>query len=157
MPDIAPIPSAVAFVDPKDGTLTEFGRLRWEEVRQLQTQSPIAVDPIAGAGLTAALPVTTLITTLQSGMYRVSVYLRKTVADGVASSLTPTIAFTEHGTTLAQTGAALTVDTTTANQGYVFTVYSDANADIQASVAYASNTPATMTWRYEFRVEYLGA
>ena len=155
MPEISQIPLTVPFVTPKDGTLTIFGRLRWEEVRTLQAQSPVAVS-LSDDTLTAALATTTLLTTTQSGVYRITAYLRKTVADGVSSSLTPTFSFTDRGAACARVGAALTTDTPVANASYSVDVYSDANADIQVAVAYASNTPATMTWLYEFRVEYLG-
>ena len=155
MPEISQIPLNVPFVFPKTGTLTVFGRLRWEEVRTLQAQSPVAVR-LSDDTLTAALGTTTLITTTQSGVYRITAYLRKTVADGVASSLTPTFTFTDRGAACSRVGAAFTTDTPVANASYSVDVYSDANADIQAAVAYTSNTPATMTWLYEFRVEYLG-
>ncbi len=150
------IPSGVRIVDTL-GAINEFFRFRWEELRSgFQTTPTVAGEPdLQKTGQTAALATTALYTTKTAGLYRLSYYMRKTVADGVSSSLTVTWGWTESGTALTEAQPALTTDTTAAEQSGSKLVYADANTNLTIAVAYASNTPNRMTWRIDNCVELL--
>ena len=138
------IPQGVPITD-SDGAITIFFRLLWNKLIIAFPQSP-TVGSYAVSGQTAALPLTTLYTTTAAGLYRVSFIMRKTVADGVSSSLTLTIGWVRAGLALTAVGVALVTDTTSAyQQGSVF-VRADAGTNLSISLAYASNTPAQMVY-----------
>ena len=90
---LSPIPLETPIVDPRTGNISEFFRLRWQEL----IDNSVRVSTRASAshiGKTAAVGTTTLYTTVAAGMYRLSAFLLKTIADGVNSSLTVTVGFT---------------------------------------------------------------
>lgn len=146
---------ADAAVVEQSGRITPIFRQIWQELKaNLLTVN--TRNQLSATGLTAALATTTIYTTAAPGLYRVSVVLRKTVADGAASSLTPSVTTTDQGSAVTQTGSALTTDTTTAVQGTTFIVRADQGVAIQVAVAYSSTTPAKMTYNYDWAIEQLG-
>lgn len=151
---LGPLPLGTEIVG-EDRTASLFFRLRWEELQQAASQIPTASAPYSDSGLTASLATTVLFTTRIAGMYRITYYIRKTTADGVSSSLTPTFGWTDLGAPLTAPDAALTTDTSTANQSGRREVRADANSDLTIAVTYASNTPGQMVWAIEARVELL--
>lgn len=151
---LSPIPTFAPIVDTQ-GQITTFFRLLWQALIGGWAQVPTAATPIAKTGQSASIVTSTLLATPAAGLYRVSWYLRKTVADGVASSLTMTIGWTDSGVSLTKSGSALTTDSTTAEQDGAFTVYADAASDLTYAVAYASNTPGKMTYDVRVSVEQL--
>lgn len=141
---LSPIPLGTPITN-KDGTITTVFRLLWQEIQNAFVLVPTAFS----LGLTAqnaSIATTSLLTTPASGLYRISYYLRKTVADGVSSSLTFTWGWTQGGTPLTETAAALTTDTASAHQEGSILVQADANSDLTYAVLYASNTPGTMEY-----------
>lgn len=150
---LAPIPAGVAIVD-KEGTILDFFRLRWQELVDGFQASPLA-NSIGLTGLFAALPATSVYLTKAAGLCRISYYIHKTVADGVNSSLTVTLGWTEGGVPMTHAFAALTLDTTGANQFGEWTVPADAATDLTIQIAYASNTPAKMRYLVDAWVETL--
>lgn len=149
-----PLPPYAKIVDRLTGEITDFFRLRWAQLQEAFFQAP-TIETAEDSGLTAAVSTTTVFTVLTNGLYRVSYYLRKTVADGVSSSLTFTWGWTENGTPLTEADAALTTDTASAQKSNQKLFYADASSNITFAIAYASNTPATMTYRYYVTVEQL--
>ena len=150
---LSPIPVGSAIVD-RDGTITIFFRLRWQELIAAYTQIPT----LALVELThqhATIPATSAYTTLSSGWYRVSYSIHKTVADGVASSLTVTLGWIRGGVALSQAFAALTTDTTAAQQNDSIVVHADGATDIDYGIVYSSNTPDTMRFEVGVTVELL--
>lgn len=152
---LAPIPEGTQIVD-KAGAITIFFRLRWDDLIQAAGLTP-TVARVALTGQTAAIVTTAAFTTLAAGSYEISYYLRKTVADGVNSSATVTVGWTESGIALSESAAALVTDTTSAQQSGIKTVDCDAATDITYAVAYASNTPAKMTFRITVIVKRLAS
>lgn len=149
------IPAQTPIVD-EIGRINDFMRRRWEQVRSLGSQVPSVSDGVSELGLSDALATTAVASALSTGgIYLVSYYIRKTVADGVSSSLTVTISWTEHGQVLTKTFAALTTDTTGANQADLYPIYADANTDISIAIAYASNTPNAMHYNAYARAAFL--
>jgi hypothetical protein len=150
---LGPIPAGVVIVD-DDGAITDFLRLRWQQLIDGFQQTP-SVASVLAVGQTADIATTAAFTTRTTGTYRVNYYLRKTVADGVSSSLTFTWGWTEDGVPLTSTAAALTLDTTGATQSGSLVVDADAATDLTFAVSYASNTPARMTYRIRVTTEFL--
>lgn len=91
---------------------------------------------------------------LAAGYYRVSYTMQKTTADGVSSSLTLTLGWTSAGAKT-QAFAALTLDTTAAQQNGSIVVRSDANGSLTYAIVYASNTADRMRFRFTVFVEAL--
>ena len=152
---LPPIPSNTPIADPKDGRITTFMRLRWQELVDGWAQSgSVATVPVLAQ--TAALATTSVYTTFASGDYRVSWYLRKTRADGAASSATVTIGCVDQdGQALTYTGAALTVDSVAAWQSETKQIRCVASSDLTVAVAYSSTTPGQMRYDLVVKVEQL--
>lgn len=155
MPNVlAPIPVLAAIVNPKEGTITNFFRLRWQSlIDGFQQSNNVANTPVTAQ--TAAITTTNAYVTLAAGLYRVSYYMRKTAADGVSSSLAFTLGWTDNGVPVTYTNPALTLDSVVAVQSGSSVVYADANAAITFAVAYASNTPGKMTYNLYIVIESL--
>lgn len=150
---LQPLTAGVVIAD-GDGTPTSVFRQAWQAIRDSMVRTPTEAR-ISDSGLTAALATTTIRTTTLQADYEASYYIRKTTADGVSSSLTVTLGWTENGAALTRVFAALTTDTTAANQSAVIPILADANTDITIAIAYASNTPATMAYLYRAAVKRL--
>ena len=103
----------------------------------------------------ASLPVTVILPTVAAGRYRVSVHARVTTADGVSSSLTPTISYTNGAVPCTQVGAALASDAVNAPASWTFEVIADSGTAISYSTTYASNTPGQMVYEIDFLLEVL--
>lgn len=138
------------------GVITTLFRLRWTRLQALLGLAPVAGN-ISGTGLTAALATTNVYVTKVDGIYRVNVFLRKSVADGVSSRLTATIGWTDpDGTAITEQEADLNTDTIFANQSTTKLIRCKANSAITLGVTYASNTAAKMTWEYDAVAEQMG-
>ena len=145
---LPPLTQGVPIVD-EGGTPNLFLLLRWQDLISSFTLTPTkAAIPATDTVLTDALATTVIFTTAQGGNYEVGYYIRKTVADGVSSSLTVTIGWTENGQALTRVFTALATDAVTANQSAVIPILADASSNITIAIAYASNTPNTMAYRY---------
>lgn len=152
---LSPIPPGTAITD-SQGLITIFFRLAWQIlVDGFQSTPTVAATGAEATGLTAAVVTTTLFNVLSAGMYRVSYTLAKTVADGVSSSLTVTIGWTDNGVAKTHVFAALTTDTVTAVDAGSWTLHADANSLITYAIAYASNTPATMKYDAHLTAELM--
>lgn len=147
LPQFAPI------VD-NNGLITIFFRRVWAAVMYGWTRVP-AAGSNGQAGLTAAITTTTILTPDSDGFVRVGYYLRKTVADGVSSSLTFTVGWTQGGQAFSFSFSALTTDTATAEQDGIKAIYCDAASAVTFAVAYASNTPNTMTYTSQVIAEQI--
>jgi len=154
---LPPIPVNTPIADPKDGTITTFMRLRWQQlVDGWQQSGTLASFSSSVGGQTAALPTTAVYTTLSPGLYRLTWFVRKTRADGAASSLTVTIGFQDlDGLPLTLSGAPLTVDAVTAWQSGTTLVRARGSTDLTVAVAYSSTTPGQMRYDLEVKVELL--
>lgn len=156
---ISQIPGDTQIVVPQRGSINTFFRLRWEEVRNALGFTPDVAslgppDPLYTSAH-AAIVTTTAYTVLSGGLFRLNYYMRKIVADGVSSSLTMTLGWTDHGLPVTEAEAALTTDTTAAQQSLSKLVYADAASAITFAVAYASNTPGLMKYNVSVVVEQM--
>lgn len=151
---LPPLVQAFAITD-RLGRATLLFIRRWQDLIDgwawVPTQTITAV-----AGQTAAIATTSVYTVQTAGRYRVSWYVRKTVADGAASSVTVTIGWTSD-VALTASGPALTTDTTTANQSGTLILPAAAASAITLATAYSSTTPNKMTYAIDVTVEALAA
>ncbi len=151
---VTPIPLKTAIVE-KDGAINIFFRQIWEQLRQaVQGINTLGMGYTASA-LTAAIVGALLQTTTTGTLYRVTYYFRKTIADGVNSSLKFRWHWTENGVPLSKDGTALATDTTGASLSESYMFYCDQAVGITFDVDYASNTPAKMTYNIWVRVEQI--
>jgi hypothetical protein len=151
---LEPITLGEAIVD-KAGAISIGFRQKWQQLMDSFQFSP-SVAAVELVNQSAAVVTTSAYLTKAAGLYRISYVLRKTVADGVSSSLTFTYGWIESGVALTESAAALATDTTTAQQSGTKLVYADANTDLTFALAYASNTPAAMHYRVDVTVEQIG-
>lgn len=155
MQQLGEIPVGVAITD-KDGVITLFFRLLWQQLIDGFVKTPTAAT-VERTNQGAVIATTSAYLVRAAGLYRVSYYTRKTVADGVSSSLTVTLGWTDHAVPLTEAGAALATDTVSTQQSGSKLIYADANSDITFAVAYASNTPGAMRYQIEVSVEQLAS
>ena len=148
---LGPIPSDQEITE-RGGPITTYFRLRWQELMDGFTKTPTLASIDTGV-LSAAKTTTIAQTVVAAGVYRIGLYLQKITADGVSSSLTLTVGWTSRGEALTKVFSALTTDTVGANDSSIWEMYVDASSDITYAVAYASNTPGTMTWRASGSIE----
>lgn len=151
---LSPIPEGVAITEAK-GIITIFFRLAWQAlVDSFQIVPTLAGEPdLAKLGQTAALVTTKLYTTLSAAMYRVNYALLRTIADGVSSSATVTIGWTQNGVARTEAEVALTEAAGLSQQSLSKPIFADAVTDITIAIAYASNTPNKMTYDLHAAVE----
>ncbi len=150
---LQPIPAGVAITE-RDGTVTTFFRLAWQSLINSFQFAPTVAN-VAKSLQTAAILSVAAFTTLDTGIYRISYYMEKTVADGVNSSLTLTLGWTDNNKAFTQAFAALVLDTTLAFQQDSIVVRAQGNSDLTFAIQYSSNTPGRMTYSADIAVERL--
>lgn len=127
--------------------------IRWFQALTSSVQASPAVfsAKINLSTQNAAIGTTNIpLPSLSAGNYQVSTYARITTTDGVSSSLTVKIAWTEGAIPLSFSGVAMTGDTTSTVQSNVYMLAVDGATPIAYSTTYASNTANKM--KYELRV-----
>lgn len=147
------IPLAMPIVNEK-GEINEFFRLRWEDVQQSAGVVP-ARQSTALTGQAAAVSGESLYTVLAEGLYRVSLYIRRTVIDGVSSNLQASLAWIDHAQPLTKTLPAMAVDSLTDVQDTTSTLWVDGASAIELSISYTSNTPGAMQYEAFAAVEQI--
>lgn len=152
MANIAPIPINSPVLN---GKYLSGDYYQW--LFQLQNRTQTGRQFIGSKVLTnqsAAITTTALaLPALVSGYYALSYYARITAADGVSSSLTVTLGWTESTIGLSLSGAPMTGNTTATVQAGNATVLIDGNTALTYATAYSSNTPGQMKYRLTVMVE----
>lgn len=105
----------------------------------------------AAAITTTAIPLPPL----TDGLYRINYYVRKTTVPSVSSSLTVTVGWTDGGIALTSSGAALTLNTTSAYQAGSVLVQADANSSLTYAVSYASSGTTPLQYALSLTVDQL--
>lgn len=152
------IPANVPIVDidgPSPGSITLFFRQWIQKLIDNTPNNSLITTPLLLTNQNAAIVTTNAYAVLVDGLYEISYYIRKTTADGVSSSLTVTLGWTESGVPLTETQAAIAADATTAEQSVSKLVHVDANTALTFAIAYASNTPGQMKYRVDVCVRRL--
>lgn len=127
-----------------------------------------AVAQFDSGTLSAALATTTIFTTIQPGVYRLSWTAKKIAADGVSSTLGAFTVVHTHtdntsmsisapffisAGTLATSNATDSATVTGACFGVPITMTCKAGTTITVAMAYTSNTPGNMTYDVHCKVE----
>ncbi len=155
--------SVPAFGDPwvdKEGVLTTDATT-WilQTLIPALQQSPSlsgGAPAFSETGQNAAIAPTSLaLGTVSTGLYRISVYIRVTSADGVASSIAPIVTFTDGAVAASETGSALTSDNIALPGWWVFIIAVDQPGPIDISTTYSSNTPGLMQYKISVVAERL--
>lgn len=108
------------------------------------------------ANQTAAVTVTSFaVGTLSAGLYRLTWYLRIMTPDGVSSSVTVSLGYTDGAVPITLSGVPVTGDTTTTVQSLSTLIHVDQAAPITYRTTYASNTPNKMAYRLDLIVEQI--
>lgn len=142
---LAPIPLRTPIVD-QQGRINIFFRERWQELLGLTAVVP-AVGLVSFSNQSAALATKVIATTKQTGIYRVTFTARRTVVDGVASTLQFTWHWTDGGSPFSQAGTLDNTDTTGHLYSETKAFPADQNSDLTFDMAYTSNTPAAMKYK----------
>lgn len=148
---VAPIPARTAITQ-EGNPITEFFRLRWEEVRTAFGLLQTVANPATSSVQSASLSATTIYTipSGQGGKYLVMWGMQRTVVDGVASSLQATITWTQNGITKSHVGRLMNTDSLAADPtDSPIMIDADASSNIQIAIAYTSTTPGTMQYTYD--------
>jgi hypothetical protein len=133
-----------------------WSRLFAEMVKIIDQTPNQIVDPPSVTAQSAAIATTTLAPAQQiAGLYRVTWYARITTAAGVASSLTVTVGFSDHGQAMTFSGAAIAGNTVTSAQSESVMFYSDEFTAITYSTAYVSNPASAMEYQLFIVLEQL--
>src|SRR3954466_749853 len=93
---LSPIPLNTQITD-KNGRITSFFRLRYQQLIDSFTLTPTLARADALLAQNTSLGPIVVAVAKAAGTYRLSYYYRRTVIDGVASSLTFSWAWTESG------------------------------------------------------------
>ena len=128
---------------------------RWMSVFWLRVRSAAALvgTAVSLSNQSATIATKTAHTVVQTGLYRVSTYLRVTVADGVASSTTLTLTWREGSQTVTKAFPVVNGDTVTTVESQSLLVGADSGTVITYAIAYTSTTPAKMRYRFSLTVE----
>lgn len=117
-----------------------------------QIKRILALTNQSASILATALPLGSL----PAGVYEVSYYARITTPDGAASSLTPSIGWTDGGIAQSLTGAAMIGNAVTTVQSGSAIIAIDAASAITYATAYTSTTPTQMRYKFTVVVKFLG-
>ena len=150
---LAPIPRGAPVVESKVWTITQDWFIwLFSAIKRLETAAQ-RVKAVARSALSATIATTTLYTTLEAGIYRVSYAFRVTTPATTSSSLTLTIGWVDGGVTLSQAGAALTGNLTTSQQNGTFLMRCDTASLITYAMLYASVGGTAMVYKLDLTVE----
>jgi len=152
-----PMPELAAlYLDPRTKQIAPEW-LRWLTI--IRTLLGAAPQVVASGSLTnqsAAIPTTSLsMPALVGGVYRLNLYLHETQAAGGTSNLTVTVGWTEGGTALSWTSAALTGNSKTTLLSQTLLIRADANTPITYSTAYSSSGTPSMTYEVALAIEQM--
>lgn len=150
---IAPIPLRTVIVD-KAGAITDFFRLRWEELRTAGGQVP-ALGIYSASNQNASLASALLLTVTLPGLYRVTFTARRTAVDGLASSMAFTWHWTDGGAPLSAAATVNNTDTTGSLYSETREFPVDINTPLTFDLTYTSNTPGAMKYKISVTAELI--
>lgn len=148
---LSPILLRTAITD-QGGLITEFFRLRWEQLRTL-VSAVASVAQVDVAARSSALSSTLLYTTTAAGWYRVSFYTEITRAATTSSSVQVTVTWTRNGKAMTHPFTAFTDNDTSRADLQEGILRVDAATNISVSAAYASVGGTSMQYALSASVE----
>ena len=115
-----------------------------------------ALGSVSTTAGSAAVPTTAInLPNLNTGLYRVTWYLRIAQAAGTSSSAQLTLSWTDGGVAQSQTEPAVTGNTTATFQTGTTTIHLDTGTTLKYAVAYASVGVPAMQYNLSIVVEAL--
>jgi hypothetical protein len=151
------MPVREPMASPDSGTITRPWRLFLRERTDIVSQTPLRVGSANLAGQNAGIGPTQVPGSFPPGLYRVSIYARRTTVATTSSSLGVTIRFLDGGQALVITTGVNTdnkVDAIVAGSGMVRI---GANSPVTYEVEYASVAPGEMRYSLDVVVEQIQA
>jgi hypothetical protein len=154
---LEPVPHEAPMVDAPALTISSVWYRYFSTVivGRLQTSAFVSKG-FTLANQSAAIGATAL-TTGAGGVYRISWMIRITQAASGSSAATVTIAYTDGGVNLTQSGAAVTGNTPTTVQSDMLLVRADAGTAVTYAVAYSSSGATPMQYTLSLAVEQVTA
>lgn len=142
-------------LDENEGKMAEV----W--IPYMQSQNTItatairqSTDPVSLTAQTASIGVTSIPTSsLASGLYRATYYVRVTTASGATSSIAVSFHWTDGGVSCSLTSTALTGNTTSTVGSGSALVNIDASTPISYSTTYASTGAPVMAYAVYLTLE----
>lgn len=139
--------------DPKAGYCTDTWAYYLSTLTSVVSQSPNRVGLVALTAQNGSIAATDFSGGITTGLYRVSYYVRITTPGSVSSSLTVTVGWADHGTSLTLSGTAMTGNTTATLQQYIGMIYADAGSPITYATTYASTGGTAMQYELYLALE----
>jgi hypothetical protein len=150
---IEPLPHEAPMVEAPGLTISSV----WYRYLSVALVGRVQSSPYVSKVLTkadqAAASAPTALASGSAGLYRVSWMLRITQAATVSSAATVTVASTDGGVSVSQSGAPVTGNTPTTVQSGMVLVRSDAGAAITFAVAYTSSGATPMRYTVSVAIE----
>lgn len=128
-------------------TVTTPWSIYFRNLRNDVNSTPIAQQVVSKASQNASIGTTTILTPDSDGYYAFQYYAAITTADGVSSSLTPVLSWTDGGIAKSKTFTAITGNTTATTDSDDYLIFNDGGSPITYSTTYASNTPGQMVYK----------
>lgn len=136
--------------DPLEGMLTDTWQIYFDQQSQVLQNAPARVATVEVEQQSASIGATDISGgVLNAGLYQVQYYARITLPNGISSSLTVTIDWTDGGVAQSFSGAAMTGNTTTTWQDRTLFFRIDALSPIRYSTTYATGAGAPMEYRLD--------
>ena len=145
---------------PEHDPMTDEGKLitgTWSQflnkVLQDLLSAPKVIASLVFTAQTAAISATALATPANPGLYRVSYNTHVTTAAGVSSSVTVTVAWTQSGSAVSDSSAALTANATNVARTGSLLLQLDGGTAVNVSTSYASNAAGAMAYELYVTLE----
>jgi hypothetical protein len=152
-----PMPELAAlYLDPRTRQIAPEWYKWLTLIRTLVGAAPQTVGTGSLTSQSASIPTTNVqMPALVGGVYRLNLYLRELQGAGGNSNLTATVGWTEAGTALSWTSAALVGNNKTTLLTQTLLVRADANTPITYSTTYSSSGSPSMTYEVALLVEQM--
>lgn len=152
----APMPVRNPMVE-DDGFISRPWRTWLRSRSDVVNVTPIRVGTVGLGNQSASIPPTVVPVVVTAGLYRVSIYARRTVVATTSSGLGVIIWFTEGGQSLSVATPVNTENTLTAVVMGSWVIRIDPDSFISYEVAYGSVNPGEMKYNLDVVVEQVQA
>lgn len=151
--NVPPVPNRTVMAT--SAALMTFPWVQWEQqIVQAVNAAPQQITSVSLTGQASAITTTAINQpSVLEGTYRATYYVRKSQAATTNSTLTVTLGWTDGGVDCTGSGAALTLNTTAANQQGSFLFNADEDSDMTYAVAYGSTGAQSMQFDLTIIIE----
>lgn len=154
---LSEIPFRVSVIDGEESPLSRFWIRYLQSVVDVVNLSARKRSLVSKTAQVASISATAISTgVLDPGVYRVSYAARITRAAGTSSSLTVAIGWTDGSVTQAESGVAMTGNTTATQQNKTLLVHVDKATNVTYTTTYATSGAPTMQYSVYVLAEQIG-